>query len=125
MCNALTRTPPPRPSDALLIDCEPIRQPWAFDAAYPQILNSIDKSRVGYKDLVRTMFRLRHERDMSVCKEQEVDMLASIVGAWLASRMWALCPDRHAIADYRDETERYIQEGAVQPAPAPLTPTSK
>jgi len=117
MCNALTRTPPPLPGAALLIDCQPTLQPWAFDAAYPQILNSIDKRRVGYTGLVPLMYRLRLEQDMAVCRPDELDALEHIVLAWYAIRMWGLCPDRHAIADYRAETERYIR-GGVQASAA-------
>ncbi len=113
MCNALTRTHPLRRSDALLIDCQPIRQPWALDAAYPQILNSIDKQRVGYRDLVPKMSRLRARHGMSACVEHDAGVLARITLAWFAIRLWGLTPDWHAIPDYRDETERYIAESAA------------
>ncbi|HZG69120.1 MAG TPA: hypothetical protein VEZ12_20470 [Herpetosiphonaceae bacterium] len=113
MCNALTRTHPPRHSPALLIDCQPTRQPWALDAAYPQILNSIDKQRVGYRDLVPKMSRLRAGHGMSTCAERDVAVLARITLAWFAIRLWGLTPDRHAIPDYREETEQYITKSAA------------
>ncbi len=115
MCNALTRTPPPYTSDAVLIDCQPRRQPWAFDAAYPQILNSIDKGRVGYRDLVPKMARIRSAYGMQTCDERDLERLSRITLAWFAIRLWELCLDRHTIRDYRDETERYITESAELP----------
>lgn len=116
MCNALTRTPAPDRGAALLIDCQPIVQPWVFDAAYPQILNSIDRSRIGYTDLVPKMARLRAAYGMSSCAGLELERIACISLAWYAIRLWGLCPDRHAIADYRSETERYITASATMPS---------
>jgi hypothetical protein len=112
MCNVLTRTPPPDRGDALLIDCQPSMQPWAFDAAYPQILNSTDRSRVGYQGLVPQMARIRAGYGMSSCAGRDLDKLARITLAWYAIRLWGLTPDRHAIADYCAETEHYIRDGA-------------
>lgn len=113
MCNVLTRTPPPQRSDALLIDAQPIRQPWAFDAAYPQILNSIDRSRVGYRELVPKMARIRAANGMLSCDRHDLAMLSRITLAWFAIRLWGLTPERHSVTDYRDETERYITESAA------------
>lgn len=111
MCNALTRTPPPEPTRALLIDCQPIRQPWAFDAAYAQVLNSTDSRRVGYRGLVPTMARLRTERGLSSCTGATLARVERLTLAWFAIRLWGLTPDRHTIVDYRRETERYIRDG--------------
>jgi hypothetical protein len=119
MCNALTRTPPPEQGSALLIDCQARRQPWAFDAAYAQVLNSLDRRRVGYTDLVQTMALLPARQGLPTCNGPDLAMLAQITLARFAARLWSLCPERHSIADYRDETERYITEGA---AAAPSTP---
>jgi hypothetical protein len=112
MCNVLTRTPPPDRSDALLIDCQPIMQPWAFDAAYPQILNSIDRNRVGYQGLVPKMAHIRSAYGMSSCEGRDLERVARIALAWFAIRLWGLTPDRHSITDYCMETERYIRDGA-------------
>lgn len=113
MCNVLTRTPAPCRGDGLLIDCQPVVQPWVFDAAYPQILNSVDRSRIGYTDLVPRMAHLRSAYGMSSCEGPDLEGLACISLAWYAIRMWGLCPDRHALADYRHETERYITASAA------------
>jgi hypothetical protein len=113
LCNALTRKPSPLSSAAVLIDCQPVIQPWPFDAAYPQILNSIDRSRVGYRHLVRKMARIRTGYGMPSIKEGDVEALSAICLAWFAIWMWGLSPDRHSIPDYRAETQRYISEGAA------------
>jgi len=111
MCNALTRTPPPQRSDVLLIDCQPIVQPWAFDAARFQVLNSIDRGRVGYRGLVYKMARIRSTYGLPSCEGQDLAKVARLTLAWFAIRLWGLTPDRHTIADYRAETERYISGG--------------
>ena len=114
MTNALTRTQPPQQSDALLIDCQPIVQPWAFDAAYLQVLNSIDRDRVGYRQLVPKMARIRLKTGMSSCEKSDLTKVANLTLAWFAIRFWGLIPNRHTIADYRAETERYIRAGAAE-----------
>jgi hypothetical protein len=114
MCNAVTRTPPGR-GDALLIDCQPAVQPWAFDAAYPQVLNSIDKRRAGYTGLVPEMARIRSEYGMGSVAGRDLERLSRICLAWFAIRLWGLSPGRHTIQDYREETERYVVEGASLP----------
>jgi hypothetical protein len=111
MCNAVTRDAPPEPGAALLIDCQPSLRPWAFDAAYPQVLNSIDRARPGYRDLVPRMGKLRERQEMSSCADLE--RLERITLAWFAIRMWAYTPERHLIADYVAETARYIAESAA------------
>lgn len=113
MCNALSRTPPPLSSAAVLIDCQPIIQPWVFDAAYPQVLNSIDTSRVGYADLVPKMSRIRARYGMPSVEGCDLERLSVICLGWFAIRMWGLSPDRHSIPDYRAETQRYISESAA------------
>jgi hypothetical protein len=112
MCNVLTRTPPPEYSDAVLIDCEPVVQPWAFEGAYPQVLNSTDRGRVGYRDLVPKMARIRSGYGLSSCDGADLERLSRLTLAWFAIRLWGLTLDRHSIPDYRSETERYIRDGA-------------
>jgi hypothetical protein len=117
MCNALVRTPPPQPSAAVLIDCQPIIQPWAFNAAYLQVLNSIDLSRVGYADLVPKMSRIRARYAMPSVEWCDLERLSVICLGWFAIRMWGLSLDRHSIPDYRAQTRRYISESAALPRP--------
>jgi hypothetical protein len=111
MCNALTRTPPPQQSDVLLIDCQPIIQPWAFDAARLQVLNSIDRDRVGYRGCVQKMAQIRSTHGLPSCEGRDLTKVARLTLAWFAIRLWGLTPNRHTIADYRAETERYITDG--------------
>jgi hypothetical protein len=112
MCNVLSRIPPPDYSTAVLIDCQPVVQPWAFDAAYPQVLNSTDRGRIGYQDLVPKMARIRTAYGLSSCAGADLERLSRLTLAWFAIRLWGLTPDRHSIPDYRAETERYIRDGA-------------
>jgi hypothetical protein len=103
MCNALSRTPPPLSSAAVLIDCQPIIQLWAFDAAYPQVLNSIDTSRVGYFDFAFHLVVLHPGRETALRRDQaraaserydatafdlEEDLVRELsgLGLWIESR---------------------------------------
>ena len=109
MCNGLTRHDPPANGPLLLIDCQPIVQPWAFDAGYLQVINSIDKSRKGFLGLIPQMASFREARLMSTPPQEAMDRLSAIVLGWFAIRQWGRNPDRHRIPDYRDMTELYIR----------------
>lgn len=109
LANALTRTPPPTPSQALLIDPAPAIQPWAFDAAWPQVLNSIDRLRVGYTGLVQRMAARREAHGLATCRGPDLERLATVTLGWFAIRAWGLTPGRHSIPDYVDETRRYVE----------------
>ena len=110
MCNVVTRTPPPVPSCALLIDPAPAVQPWAFDAARAQVLNSIDRQRVGYRGLVPRMAALRRAHGLPVPDGSALPRLAALTLGWYAVAFWAATPARQAIPDYAAETQRYIEE---------------
>lgn len=122
MCNALTRTPPPQMSDVLLIDCQPIVQPWAFDAARLQVLNSIDRDRVGYRGLVQEMARIRSAYGLPSCEGGDLEKVARLALAWFAIRLWGLTPGRHTIADYRAVYPWRLCFRSVDPR---LTPRSR
>jgi hypothetical protein len=115
LCNALSRRPPPLLSAAVLIDCQPRVQPRACDAAYAQMLNSIDESRVGYRDLVPKTAGIRSAHGLPSLEGRDLQALSAICLGWFAIRLWGLCPDRHPLADYRAETRRYITECAALP----------
>ena len=66
LCNFLTRTPPPAPSRAVLIDVGGILQPWPLPVAYLQVLNSTDRARPGAQDLVPKMAGLRRHYGLPV-----------------------------------------------------------
>lgn len=116
MSNALMRVPPPQPGRALLIDIGAVRMPWAFDAAYPQILNS-EPARDGCRHLVRRMADLRRRRGMPVPSGQDLERLSTITLGWLALRQWWIngpSPDPawRAPAVWRAENEAYIESSA-------------
>jgi hypothetical protein len=113
MANVVTRTPPPTPGAALLIDPAPAAQPWAFDAAWPQVLNSIDRGRPGYTRLVPRMAAIRAAHGLEACAGADLDRLATVTLGWFAIWLWGLTPERHAIPDYAAETRRYVEESAA------------
>lgn len=109
MCNGVTRTEPPNGS-VLLIDFATCRQPWAFEAARLQVLNSIDKDRVGFRNLVQLMASLRQVQGLSACVD--LDLLSKVTLAWFAAVMWHLVPERRTLPGYREIMRQYIEDGA-------------
>jgi hypothetical protein len=112
MTNAVCRTGPPE-GRALLIDYAVRPIPWAFEPAYCQVLNSIDRARVGYRGLVAAMAAVREEIGLGSCAAADLERLSAVVMAWQALRLWALLPQRHGIADFTAETGRYLEEAAA------------
>ena len=110
MCNAVTRTEPPEPARALLIDFAPCKQPWAFEAARLQVLNSSDPQRQGFHGLVSRMAQIRLARGLSSCTDLE--RLSRITLAWYAMVMWHLIPERRDIPGYRETMSQYIRDCA-------------
>ena len=110
MCNGVTRSKPPE-GEVLLIDFAPCRQPWAFDAARLQALNSIDPMRAGFRGLVHKMAAIRAERGLSICSD--LDRLARITLAWYTVIMWHLIPERRANQAYRKIIGEYIEDGVL------------
>jgi hypothetical protein len=116
MANVVMRVPPPQPGAALLIDIGAVRMPWAFDAAYPQILNS-EPGRGGCRGLVRRMAELRRRRGMAVPSEPDLERLSAITLGWVALRQWWITgpspdPAWRAPAVWRAENEAYIESSA-------------
>ena len=116
MSNAVMRVPPTQPGTALLIDIGAVRMPWAFDAAYPQILNS-EPERGGCRGLVQRMASLRRRRGMAVPSEPDLERLSAITLGWLALRQWWTTgpspdPAWRAPAVWRAENEAYIEASA-------------
>lgn len=112
MSNVVSRTPPPE-GRALLIDYTPQAMPWAFEAAYCQMLNSIDRQRVGYTGLVAKMAAQRTAHGPESCPPADLPRLSTILLAWYALRQWPISPYRHVIPDYVHEIRRYIEESAA------------
>jgi hypothetical protein len=109
MCNGVTRTPPPE-GKVLLIDFAVCRQPWAFEAARLQVLNSLDPSRPGFRNLVHKMADVRQRCGLSTCSD--LDSLSRITLAWYAVQMWHLIPERRPDPAYRKLIHAYIRDGA-------------
>lgn len=90
MANVLSRTPPPQLSDAVLIDFEPSSMPWAFEAAYCQVLNS-DPARVGWQGLVRLMAERRDALGLpTISSDAHLKRVEAITLGWYALRMWSI-----------------------------------
>ncbi len=107
LCNGLTRNAPPC-GPAVLIDYQPIHQPWAFDAAYLQLLNSIDPNRAGCKELIPRMAAMRKVNGMAT--NGDVEKIARLALGWFAIWRWGCDVDRQEIDGYRLSTQGYIEE---------------
>ncbi len=88
MCNGLSRLPPPQTGGMVLVDCQPIVQPWAFDAGYLQYINSWDTRRKGYRGLIPKMARIRTEYALPACAGGELARLEKIVLGWYTLKQW-------------------------------------
>lgn len=110
MCNAVTRGGPPE-GRALLIDFAVCRQPWAFEAARLQVLNSLDPLRPGFRDLVHKTAGIRERRGMHTCPD--LDRLSAITLGWYAAQLWHLLPGRRALPEYAAMTGAYLRAGAA------------
>ncbi|WP_161606223.1 aminoglycoside phosphotransferase family protein [Microlunatus speluncae] len=115
MANVLSRTPAPQLSDVLLIDFEPSFMPWAFEAAYCQVLNS-DPDRVGWHGLVRLMAERRAALGLpTITNEANLRRLEAITLAWYALRMWSILgpetdPSWRPPAVWRAATDSYVSQ---------------
>lgn len=90
MANVLSRTPAPQLGDAVLIDFEPSFMPWAFEAAYCQVLNS-DPARTGWRGLVPLMAERRGALgSRTISSEARLKRVEAITLGWYALRMWSI-----------------------------------
>jgi len=85
LANALARAAPPA-GPAVLIDVQPIRQPWILEAAYLQIFQT-DPVRPGSHDLIPAMAAARARRGLSV--GDDLRQASTISLAWMAMRAWS------------------------------------
>ncbi len=117
MANVLSRTPSPQLSDAVLIDFEPSLMPWAFEAAYCQVLNS-DPDRVGWRGLVPIMAERRAAIGLpTVSSHTDLKRVEAVTLGWYALRMWSILgpdtdPSWRPPAVWRAATERYVSHAA-------------
>ena len=96
---------------AVLIDFHPIWQPWPFDAAYPQVINSVDRRRPGYTGLIHKMAVSRLLRGLAVPEETDLDRMATLALGWFAIRWWDAEKGAH-FPDYLKATEAYVAASA-------------
>ncbi len=111
LCNGMTRNPAPEGGPALLIDTHPNRQPWVLDPAYLQVLNSGDKSRTGYHDLIGRLAAKRREAGLRSLEGAELVAVSRVALGWMAARQWRL-DFAEEQPDYREAYRQYIVEAA-------------
>ncbi len=113
MANVLSRTPPPQVGHAVLIDFEPSSMPWAFEAAYCQVLNS-DPERVGWQGLVHVMAERRRALGLpTISSDVQLKRAEAIALGWFALRMWSILgpdtdPSWRPPAVWRAAIEGYV-----------------
>ena len=90
LCNGMTRSPPPDGGPALLIDINPNRQPWVLDPAYLQVLNSDDRGRPGYHNLIGRMAAKRREAGLRSLEGAALVTANKVALGWMAARQWRL-----------------------------------
>jgi hypothetical protein len=113
LCNGLSRLPPPSESPAVLIDCQPVMQPWPLDAAYLEVLAAADASRPGRLGHVALMAAMREEAGLPMPSATELEGVARTALAWMAASLWGSIPERRGLADVQAETRRYVEEGVA------------
>ncbi len=111
LANVMARTASPARSQGLLIDVGAVVQPWPFDAAYLEVLNS-GASRPGAKELVPQMAQLRREHGLPASEGEELERLATVVLAWFALCLWGRNPERHENHLYAEATREYLERSA-------------
>lgn len=122
MANVLSRTPAPQLSDALLIDFEPSLMPWAFEAAYCQVLNS-DPALVGWQGLVPLIAERRDALGLpTITSDAELKRVEAITLGWYALRMWSLLgpdtdPSWRRPEVWRAATAGYVTQAVVTQRP--------
>lgn len=111
LCNGMSRSPPPNGGPALLIDIHPNRQPWVLDPAYLQVLNSGDRCRPGYHNLIGRMAAKRREAGLNSLEGTELVTVGKVALGWMAARLWRLdfAEEQHG---YREVYRQYIVEAA-------------
>ncbi len=115
LANVLCRTPAPQLSDAVLIDFEPSFMPWAFEAAYCQVLNS-DPDRVGWHGLVPLLAERRAAVGLpTVSSDTDLKRLEAITLGWYALRMWSILgpdtdPSWRPPAVWRTAIDSYVSQ---------------
>ncbi|GDY14471.1 hypothetical protein LBMAG53_33490 [Planctomycetota bacterium] len=89
LANALSHHPPPG-GPAVLIDFQPIRQPWTLDAAYCHAFQIADPTRPGSQRLVSLMAQARYDAglDDRLPESHDLERAEQVCRAWMALRLW-------------------------------------
>ena len=115
MANVLSRRPAPQIGDAVLIDFEPSLMPWAFEAAYCQVLNS-DPARVGWQGLVPLLAKRRDAIGLpTISNDADLGRVEAITLGWYALRMWSILgpdtdPSWRSPAIWRAAIDGYVSQ---------------
>lgn len=109
--NALSRTPPPD-GTALLIDLNPVLQPWVFDAAWVEVVAWGDHSRLGTGYTIRRLAERRTSLGLDVLPADVQERAGRIALSWLAIRIWDLDP-LEFMPGLKKATEDCINSGAT------------
>lgn len=109
--NALSRTPPPD-GTALLIDLNPVLQPWVFDAAWVEVCAWGDHRRRGTGYTIRQLAERRSSLGLPALPADVQEKAGRIALAWLAMRLWD--PDHlEFMPGFKKATEASIDSGAT------------
>ncbi len=109
--NGLSRTPPPD-GTALLIDLNPILQPWVFDAAWVEVCAWSDHRRRGTGYTIRQLAERRGSLGLPALPADVQEKAGRIALAWLAIRLWD--PDHlEFMPGFKEATEAHINSGAT------------
>lgn len=111
--NALSRTPPPD-GIALLIDLNPILQPWVFDAAWVEVCAWSDHRRRGTGYTIRRLAERRSRLGLPALPADVQEKAGRIALGWLAICLWD--PDHlEFMPGHKEATEAHIDSGATVP----------
>ena len=109
--NALSRTPPPD-GTALLIDLNPVLQPWVFDAAWVEVCAWSDYRRRSTGYTIRQLAERRSSLGLTTLPADVQEKAGRIALAWLAIRLWD--PDHlEFMPGFKEATEAHINSGAT------------
>ncbi len=109
--NALTRTAPPN-GPALLIDLNPVLQPWIFDAAWVEVCQWKDLLRRGPEHTVQYLADRRLALGLDVPPVDVLEKAGRIALSWFAIRSWD--PDHlEFMPGFEKATETHVTRGAL------------
>jgi hypothetical protein len=109
--NAVSRTPPPA-GPALLIDINPVWQPWIFDAAHLEAYTWTEQPLRGTGYMIRELAERRAALGMEVPSEDALERAAAITLSWYAIKNWHR-EWLEFMPGFEAATERYINLGAL------------